>query len=70
MKKTFTASNINCQNCANTIKVSLEDDFGDIEVDLTKSPKEVTVELADEAAVISFKEEMADLGFTVIEEVQ
>lgn len=70
MKKTFTANNINCQNCANTIKVSLEDDFGPIEVDLTKSPKEVTVEISDTTAEETFKNEMADLGFKVIEEVK
>ena len=70
MKKTFTANNINCQNCANTIKVSLEDDFGDIHVDLTKNPKEVTLELSDEIQEVTFKEEMAELGFTVIAEVK
>lgn len=70
MKKTFTANNINCQNCANTIKVSLEDDFGDIDVDLTKSPKEVSVELSNDEQEATFKEEMADLGFTVIAEVK
>ncbi|MBN2965455.1 heavy metal transport/detoxification protein [Sulfurospirillum sp. T05] len=69
MLKRFQANNINCQNCANTILVSLEDDFGDIEVDLSKTPREVSVELADEAAEAAFKAEMSSLGFDVIAEV-
>ena len=70
MKKVFRVNNINCQNCANTIKVSLEDDFGTINVDLTKNPKELTVELADDGTEEQFKKEMAELGFEVIEEIQ
>ena len=70
MKKTFTVNNVNCQNCANTIKVSLEDDFGTILVDLSKTPKEVSVEIEDAAQEAFFKEEMAELGFTVIAEVK
>ncbi len=70
MLKRFQVSNINCQNCANTILVSLEDDFGDIEVDMSKTPREVSVELVDEVAVKTFKTEMAALGFDVIAEVE
>ncbi len=68
MKKTFKAQNINCQNCANMIKGSLEDDFGLIEVNLETTPKEVTVEISDEANEAKFKEEMSDIGFDVIDE--
>ncbi|RXJ88905.1 heavy metal transport/detoxification protein [Arcobacter sp. CECT 8983] len=67
MQKTFKANNINCQNCSNLIKGSLEEEFGEINVDLTKSPKEVTVEIADESSEAKFKEEMKDLGFEIIE---
>ena len=66
MKKIFKAQNINCQNCANMIKGSLEDDFGTIEVNLETSPKEVTVEITDEANEAKFKEEMSDIGFDII----
>jgi len=67
MKKTFKAQNISCINCANLIKGSLEDDFGDIEVNLEASPKEVTVEISNETQEKKFKEEMSDIGFDVIE---
>lgn len=69
MLKKFQASNINCQNCANTIKVSLEDDFGDIEVDLSKEPKEVSVNIENSDQLEAFKDEMSDLGFDVIKEL-
>jgi copper chaperone CopZ len=68
MKKTFKAQNINCINCSNLIKNSLEDDFGNIEVNLETSPKEVTVEITNEADEAKFKEEMSDIGFDVIDE--
>ena len=68
MKKTFKANNISCINCANLIKGSLEDDFGEIEVNLETTPKEVTLEITDEKQESIFKEEMADIGFEIIEE--
>ncbi len=68
MKKTFKAQNIMCMNCANLIKGSLEDDFGDIEVNLNTTPKEVTVEIESSEKEAEFKTEMADIGFEIIEE--
>jgi len=68
MKKTFKAENINCINCSNLIKGSLEDEFGTIEVNLETSPKEVTVEIKDEKSEAHFINEMADIGFDIIEE--
>jgi len=68
MKKTFKANNISCINCANLIKGSLEDDFGPIEVNLETTPKEVTLEILDDNQEAYFKEEMADIGFEIIEE--
>lgn len=67
MKKIFKANNISCINCANLIKGSLEDDFGTIEVNLEASPREVTVEITSEANEVEFKNEMADIGFNIIE---
>jgi len=68
MKKTFKAQNISCINCANLIKGSLEDDFGTIEVNLETTPKEVTLEILDDNQESYFKEEMADIGFEIIED--
>ncbi len=68
MQKTFKANNISCINCANLIKGSLEDDFGEIKVNLDANPKEVTLEIVDESVESKFKEEMKDLGYSVIED--
>jgi copper chaperone CopZ len=68
MKKTFKAKNISCNNCANLIKATLEDDFGPIEVNLNVNPKEVTVEIKNDEKEAIFKEEMGSIGFDVIEE--
>lgn len=65
--KTFEAKNIMCENCANTIKVSLEDDFGEVKVDVANKHVSLNIEEKD---VVAFKEEMADLGFDVVKEVK
>ena len=68
MKKIFKANNISCINCADLIKGSLEDDFGEIVVNLDVKPREVTVEIKDDSSEAKFKEEMNELGYSVIEE--
>ena len=65
MKKTYKSPNIACGNCANLIKVSLEDDFNEIIVNLDTTPKEVTVEIENEEQEKKFFEEMEDLGFKI-----
>ncbi|NQY24039.1 MAG: heavy-metal-associated domain-containing protein [Campylobacteraceae bacterium] len=66
MKKTFKAENISCQNCANLIKGSLQDDFGEISVNLETNPKEVSLDI-EASKEEEFKSEMADIGFKIIE---
>jgi len=68
MQKTFKANNISCINCANLIKGALEDDFGEISVNLDANPKEVTLEISNVTAESKFKEEMKDLGYSIIED--
>ena len=67
MKK-FKVANINCENCANTIKNALIDKFGEINVDLNIEPRVVSVDIAD-SDVEKFKNELDELGFSVIEEI-
>lgn len=67
MKKTFKAENISCQNCANLIKGSLQDDFGEISVNLETNPKEVSLDI-EASKEEEFKSEMADIGFKIIED--
>lgn len=67
MKKTFKANNISCKSCVNLIKGSLEDSFGEIEVNLNATPKEVSVQILNDEQEKSFKKEMNELGFGIIE---
>ncbi|MCD8212640.1 MAG: heavy-metal-associated domain-containing protein [Campylobacter sp.] len=67
MKK-FEVANIHCENCANTIKNALKDDFGEICVDLNCEPKIVSADIKD-TDVNRFKTELEDLGFEVLQEV-
>ena len=68
MKKTYKVNNIACGNCANLIKVSLEDKFGKIEINLDIEPKELTINIEDNTQESELKSEMLELGFEIIEE--
>ncbi|KAB7885014.1 heavy metal transport/detoxification protein [Poseidonibacter ostreae] len=68
MTKNFKTNNISCINCANLIKASLEDKFGDIKINLETNPKEVIVEIKDNTQESEFKKEMSALGFQIIED--
>ncbi|WP_417334623.1 heavy-metal-associated domain-containing protein [Halarcobacter sp.] len=68
MKKTFKANNIACGSCSNLIKGSLEEEFGEIIINLNTEPKEVTVEIEDKEKETKFKQQMKELGFEIIEE--
>lgn len=65
----FKVANINCQNCVNLIKNSLEDDFGKIEVDLNENPKILSIKL-DKTKEESFKKELSELGFEILEKIE
>ncbi|PLY15267.1 copper chaperone [Sulfurimonas sp. CVO] len=68
MKKNFKALNIKCSGCANTIKESLKDEFGEVKVDLTQEPRVVTLEIKDEEAELSFRKKMRSLGYPLEDE--
>ncbi|HEF7700642.1 heavy metal transport/detoxification protein [Campylobacter jejuni] len=60
----FKVKNVNCMNCVNLIKNSLEDEFGNIEVDLEQKILSLNLE---ENQVSNFTKEFQDLGFENIE---
>ena len=45
MKKNFEILNIKCEGCARTLKDSLRDEFGEVEVDLEKMPRVISLEI-------------------------
>jgi len=45
MKKTFEVKNVKCGGCANTLKKSLLEEFGEVFVDLEVEPRKITLEM-------------------------
>jgi copper chaperone len=62
MKKSFQVENVKCSGCANTLKKALKDDFGEVEVDLEKFPREITLEI-DDAALENLKLKLRSIGY-------
>lgn len=62
MKQTFEVLNVKCGGCASTIKTKLLDAFGEVEVDLSKDPREITVDIAEER-VPELKAVLKKLGY-------
>ncbi|EAL6204857.1 heavy-metal-associated domain-containing protein [Campylobacter jejuni] len=60
----FKVKNVNCMSCVNLIKNSLEDEFGNIEVDLEQKILSLNLE---ENKVSNFTKEFQDLGFEIVE---
>ncbi|EKL1892400.1 heavy metal transport/detoxification protein [Campylobacter jejuni] len=60
----FKVKNVNCMNCVNLIKNSLEDEFGNIEVDLEQKILSLNLE---ENQASNFTKEFQDLGFEIVE---
>ncbi|XAU17245.1 cation transporter [Campylobacter jejuni] len=60
----FKVKNVNCMNCVNLIENSLEDEFGNIEVDLEQKILSLNLE---ENQVSNFTKEFQDLGFEIVE---
>ncbi|MCK9472881.1 heavy-metal-associated domain-containing protein [Sulfurimonas sp.] len=68
MKKSFKALNIKCGGCANTIRESLKDEFGEVDVDLNKEPRVVTLDIKDEKTELNFRKKMRSLGYPMEDE--
>ena len=68
MKKSFEVLNIKCEGCANSIKNALSSYFDFIEVDLTKKPRIVTVDIKEEKDEEELKRVLKTLGYPLIDE--
>ncbi|TKX34253.1 heavy-metal-associated domain-containing protein [Campylobacter taeniopygiae] len=62
----FKVKNINCINCVNLIKNSLQDEYGLIDIDLEN--KILSVNLQEEN-LENFKNEFQELGFEIVERI-
>ena len=69
MKKSFKLLHVKCGGCANNIKITLKDEFGEIDVDLTQEPRVVTLEIKDEEAELLFRKKVKALGYPIDDEI-
>ncbi|ELY7257996.1 cation transporter [Campylobacter upsaliensis] len=63
----FKVANVNCINCVNLIKNSLEDIFGVIEIDLEAKILSVNLQEKDKE---NFEKELNELGFEILEQIK
>lgn len=67
MKYSFEVHNIKCGGCASTVTKELSKDYENIEVDLEKMPRVVTLE-ADEGKEAEIKAKLKSLGYPSTDE--
>jgi len=47
MIQTYQIQNVKCNGCAHTLKEKLRPFFGDVEVDLERDPREITLDIEE-----------------------
>jgi len=62
MQRILKVQNVKCGGCAATLKNKLQDEFGEIEVNLEVMPREITVDIDDEK-IDALKESLRALGY-------
>lgn len=62
MQKTFQVMNVKCSGCATTLKEKLFKEFGEVEVDLNKEPREITLNVNEEQ-MDELAKELKKLGY-------
>ncbi|MGB5505545.1 MAG: heavy metal transporter [Sulfurovum sp.] len=62
MQKTFEVMNVKCSGCAATLKGKLFEKFGEVEVDLNKEPREITLNIEEEE-IEELSKELKRLGY-------
>ena len=67
MKQTFIVQNVKCGGCANTLKKALKDEYGEVEVNLEKEPREITLELEDDKKE-NLKLKLRSLGYQLADD--
>ena len=65
--KTFEVLNVKCGGCANTLKKSLLEEFGEIEVNLDFEPRQITLNISDEE-IEALRKKLISLGYPMSDE--
>jgi copper chaperone CopZ len=62
MKQTFEVLNVKCGGCANTLKKSLKEEFGDVDVDLEQMPRKISLDISDDK-IDDLKLKLRNIGY-------
>jgi copper chaperone len=65
MRQTYEVQNVKCGGCAATLKKSLLDVFGEVEVDLDVTPRTITLEIAPQQEE-ALKLALRKLGYPLV----
>lgn len=62
MQQTYEVLNVKCEGCASTLKKSLKDEFGEVEVDLEVNPRKITLDIENNQKE-NLKLKLRNLGY-------
>jgi len=67
MKQTFEVINVKCGGCASTLKTSLAEEFGEVDVNLDIEPRQITLDI-DDSNVLALRTKLKKLGYPMSDE--
>ena len=67
MKQTFEVINVKCGGCASTLKTSLAEEFGEVDVNLEVEPRQITLNI-EEANIPALRTSLKKLGYPMSDE--
>ena len=67
MKQTFEVINVKCGGCAHTLKTSLLEEFGEVEVNLELEPRQITL-IIEECSIPDLRTKLKKLGYPMSDE--
>ena len=67
MRQSFEVINVKCGGCANTLKSSLKEAFGEVEVDLEVEPRVITLDIEEEN-IPQLRAKLKKLGYPMSDE--
>ena len=67
MKQTFEVINVKCSGCASTLKTSLAEEFGEVDVNLEVEPRQITLDI-EESNIPALRTSLKKLGYPMSDE--
>ncbi len=67
MKQTYEVLNVKCGGCASTLIKSLKEEFGDVNVNLEVTPRQITINIQEDKKE-ALKLKLRSLGYPLIDD--